>query len=113
MVGVDVADSGVVVVVVGVALLKVLVEHVSGCRSGRSTVVLLVSVNCTLDWCRVCVVAAAVCPCFCPCPWCCSVTVFVVVVVRTVRASRMMRVVTMLVDFAGINMLVVSNCGGY
>ena len=113
MVVADVVVVGDVVVAVGLMLLSNRVEHLSVCRSDRSTVVLLVSVSCTLGWCRVCAVAAAACPCFCPCPWCCSVTVFVVVVVRTARASKMMNVVRMLVDFAGINMLVVSNCGGY
>ena len=77
MVGVDVADSGVVVVVavvvVDVARLRVLVGHLSGCHSVHSIGVLLVSVMCTLGWCRVCAVAAVVCPCSCLCPWCCSV----------------------------------------
>ena len=105
MVVVDVVDIDVVVVA-DLVLLLVPVEHLLVWRSGRKIAALVVFVHCTLGWCNG---YAVVCLCLCPC--CCSVVVFVVV--RAARASRMMSVVMMLVDFVGINMLVVSNCGGY
>ena len=47
MAAIDVVGSDVVVV--GVALLLALVEHLLVCHSGHSTVMLVVSVRCTLD----------------------------------------------------------------
>ena len=59
-----------------------------------------------------CVAVVVVCLCSCLFPLCCNVVVFVVAVVGTVKASRMMKIVMMLVGFVSMNMLVVSNCGG-
>ena len=58
-------------------------------------------------------VVAVVCLCSCLFPLCGDVVVFVVVVARVVSASRMKMIVMMLVGFVSMNMLVVSNYGGY
>ena len=97
MVGVDVV---LFVVVARVAVLLVPVDCLLECRNVRRIVVLMGLVHCSCCCCKLWyVVVVAACPCFCPCPW------FVVV-----SASRTKRSV-MKVGFAGMNMLVESNCG--